>query len=260
MWLTPRHSTSTRRETSTKKTFTTFGYSLVDRHPLRLQRQPRHRLQQQHQQDTHAHSNTTAYSYPNAATTLHYPGQRPRRGVFRHREGVRLRGRGRRRVAISANIVIGRTRSGMCRRWCLLNRPVPPYEKNGASSWSPGTWDLSARGAPPPAPTSTYQSCYQAFADNSRQSFRSWIKKARANGPSAPRESRRFRFDINLQPFNISHEEKTISHPPFGLLVSVCSCYSRILALRHKHWRPSASCRSTSRSKNTTCLPRLLGK
>jgi hypothetical protein len=47
-WLTRPRLTLIQTETSTKKTFTTFGYSLVDRHPHRLQRQPRHRVQHQH--------------------------------------------------------------------------------------------------------------------------------------------------------------------------------------------------------------------
>jgi hypothetical protein len=48
-WLTRPRLTLIQTETSTKKTFTTFGYSLVDRHPHRLQRQLRHRVQHQHQ-------------------------------------------------------------------------------------------------------------------------------------------------------------------------------------------------------------------
>jgi hypothetical protein len=48
-WLIPPPLTSIRIGASTKKTFTTFGYSLVDRHPHRLQRQLRHRVQHQHQ-------------------------------------------------------------------------------------------------------------------------------------------------------------------------------------------------------------------
>jgi len=53
-WLTPPPLTSTRRETSTKKTFTTCGYSLVDRHPHRRQRQRRHRVPHQHRR-AHLH-------------------------------------------------------------------------------------------------------------------------------------------------------------------------------------------------------------
>ena len=50
MWLTPPPLTSTRIETSTKKTFTTFGYSLADRHPHRHQLQQRHRALRQRPQ------------------------------------------------------------------------------------------------------------------------------------------------------------------------------------------------------------------
>ena len=50
MWLTPPPLTSTRIETSTKKTFTTFGFSLVDRRPHRHQLQQRHRALRQRRQ------------------------------------------------------------------------------------------------------------------------------------------------------------------------------------------------------------------
>ena len=66
-WLTRPRLTLTRTETSTKKTFITFGYSLVDRHPHRPQRQPRHRVQHLHRPQrrrvTECNANTNAYSY-----------------------------------------------------------------------------------------------------------------------------------------------------------------------------------------------------
>jgi hypothetical protein len=45
-WLTPPRLTLIRIGASTKKTFTTFGYSLVDRHPHRPQRPHQRPLQQ----------------------------------------------------------------------------------------------------------------------------------------------------------------------------------------------------------------------
>jgi hypothetical protein len=48
-WLTPPRLTLIRIGASTKKTFITFGYSLVDRHPHRPQRQVRHRVPHQRQ-------------------------------------------------------------------------------------------------------------------------------------------------------------------------------------------------------------------
>src|SRR6267378_4552982 len=90
-WLTPPPSTSTHRETSTKKTFITFGYSLVDRHPHRPQRQPRHRVQ--HHRPHQRRLLLLLRRLRQHPQLLH--GQRRRRGVFRRREDVRLRGRGR---------------------------------------------------------------------------------------------------------------------------------------------------------------------
>ena len=125
-WLTPPPLTSTRRETSTKKTFTTFGYSLVDKHPRQLQRRPRHRPQ--HRQ-VHPRLQLLQRQHrlllllpqlQQPPQLLH--DQHPHRGVFRRREGVRLRGRGRECLTFAWNAETAKGRNGATARAMSVRR------------------------------------------------------------------------------------------------------------------------------------------
>jgi hypothetical protein len=172
-WLIPPPLTSTRIGASTKKTFTTFGYSLVDRHPHRLQRQLRPRVPHQHQRRRlrrQLHLHPRRRRRPRLQLRRHrHQDLLLLRGLFRRQGGDLRRGRDlefavisdREHLAAMSEIV-----SLAPARFALRRRKY-----GGASSCEPrGSGDVRwASQSSALHGQNPFQSRYQGSADTSRQ-------------------------------------------------------------------------------------------
>jgi hypothetical protein len=183
MWLTPPRLTLIRIGASTKKTFITFGYSLVDRHPHRPQRQLRHRVPHQRQRRRlrlqlrllrrlHLHRRLLPLRHQDLLL-LQDPFPRP--------GGDQHRGRD-----LEFTVISDREHLAAMSEIVSL-APVSLLEEENMEGRAPASLGdqrtfVGRRRAPPSTVKTPFQARYQGSADTSRQLCRSGLVERQRSG------------------------------------------------------------------------------